>query len=109
MNEIIERDKQEFNAARERVARYLKENLHYDLPAFDSSFKDKILGNDLVAFGEVGLGGEVRPVAQTERRLKECEHLGLKRVLLAAHKESAKNSRLQCVPISSLTEIIKHT
>lgn len=77
--------------------------------AVASSFKDKILGNDLVAFGEVGLGGEVRPVAQTERRLKECEHLGLKRILLAAQKEPAKNIRLQCVSISSLTEIIKHT
>lgn len=77
--------------------------------AIASSFKDKILGNDMVAFGEVGLGGEVRAVPQTEKRLKECEQLGLKRVLLPGHKMEVKKGKLQVVTIGNLTEIIKHT
>lgn len=77
--------------------------------AVASSFKDKILGNDMVAFGEVGLGGEVRAVAQTDKRLKECEQLGLKRVLVPGHKIDVKKGKLQVVTIGTLTEIIKHT
>jgi DNA repair protein RadA/Sms len=36
-----------------------------------------------VAIGEIGLGGEVRPVSQVERRIREAEKLGFKRCLLA--------------------------
>ncbi len=91
--------------------------LEADEPAADlavalavaSSYKDKVLGNDLAAFGEIGLGGEIRPVAQTDKRLKECEHLGLKRVLLPGAKLELKKGPLQLVTIGNLNEIIKHT
>ncbi|MBI2436889.1 MAG: DNA repair protein RadA [Candidatus Magasanikbacteria bacterium] len=53
--------------------------------AIASSFKDKALGKDLVVFGEVGLGGEVRGVTQSERRIKESEQLGMKRVITHQH------------------------
>jgi DNA repair protein RadA/Sms len=33
-------------------------------------------------FGEVGLGGELRPVMQAERRIAEAATMGFKRVLL---------------------------
>lgn len=49
--------------------------------AIASSFKDKALGKDLVVFGEVGLGGEVRSVSQSQKRIKESEQLGMKRVI----------------------------
>lgn len=49
--------------------------------AIASAYKDKALGADLCVFGEVGLGGEVRSVPHTERRIKECEKLGMKRVI----------------------------
>lgn len=77
--------------------------------AIASSFKDKVLGNDMVAFGEIGLGGEIRAVPQTEKRLKECEQLGLKRVLLPGHKIDITKGKLSVVTIGNLTEIIKHT
>jgi DNA repair protein RadA/Sms len=77
--------------------------------AIASSFKDKVLGNDMVAFGEIGLGGEIRAVSQTEKRLKECEQLGLKRVLLPGHKMDITKGKLSVVTIGNLTEIIKHT
>lgn len=77
--------------------------------AIASSFKDKVLGNDMVAFGEIGLGGEIRAVPQTEKRLKECEQLGLKRVLLPGHKMDITKGKLSVVTIGNLTEIIKHT
>ncbi len=42
------------------------------------------LPEDVVAFGEVGLGGEVRQVAQTDRRLAEVARLGFRRAVLPA-------------------------
>jgi DNA repair protein RadA/Sms len=47
-----------------------------------SSFKDKLIDSEMVAFGEVGLGGEVRGVSQPEVRVREAGRLGFKRCLL---------------------------
>jgi DNA repair protein RadA/Sms len=47
--------------------------------AVASSRLDKPVKPGLVAIGEVGLAGEVRLVAQTERRLAEAARLGLQR------------------------------
>lgn len=42
------------------------------------------------AIGEVGLGGEVRPVPQLEQRVRECARLGYKRVLVPRTKDAAE-------------------
>jgi DNA repair protein RadA/Sms len=39
---------------------------------------------DVVACGEVGLGGEIRQVHQTERRLAEAARLGFRRAVVPA-------------------------
>jgi DNA repair protein RadA/Sms len=52
-----------------------------DLPlvlALTSSLRDRPLPQSLVAFGEVGLTGEVRPVAYGEERLREAAKQGFK-------------------------------
>lgn len=41
-----------------------------------SSMKDRTVGGEWVAIGEVGLGGEVRSVPRVEARLKEAIHMG---------------------------------
>lgn len=46
-----------------------------------SAFKDYAIPGDLVAFGEVGLSGEVRSVPQAQRRLSEAKRLGLVRAI----------------------------
>jgi len=50
--------------------------------AIASSLKDRKLPKDLVIFGEVGLGGEVRAVSQAESRLKEAARLGFSKALV---------------------------
>jgi DNA repair protein RadA/Sms len=50
--------------------------------AIVSSMTGKPLPADLVACGEVGLGGELRQVAHTPRRLAEAARLGFKRAIL---------------------------
>ena len=56
-----------------------------DLPvllAALSSFRNKPLPSDLVVFGEIGLAGEVRPVANGEERLQEAAKHGFKRAII---------------------------
>ncbi len=45
--------------------------------AIASSLKNKSLPKNLLVFGEVGLGGELRPVRDPDRRLREARKLGL--------------------------------
>lgn len=59
-----------------------------------SSFKNKPLPPDLVLISEVGLLGELRPVANLEKRIKEAQQLGLRKIV------SAKNYRY-------LAEVVK--
>ncbi len=73
--------------------------------AIASAYKDKILPAELVAFGEVGLGGEVRPVSHTEKRIKECEQLGMKKIIIPSQKNSVKSS-LIITPVKNLQDLI---
>jgi DNA repair protein RadA/Sms len=52
------------------------------IAAIASSFRDKLIDPEMVVFGEVGLGGEVRGISQSEVRVKEAARLGFKRCLL---------------------------
>jgi DNA repair protein RadA/Sms len=56
-----------------------------DLPAVLatlSSLRDKPLASDTVVFGELGLTGEIRPVAFGEERLREAAKQGFRRALV---------------------------
>ncbi|TCO41775.1 DNA repair protein RadA [Dokdonella fugitiva] len=56
-----------------------------DLPvllAVLSSFRDRPLPDKTVAFGEVGLSGEIRPVPNGEERLKEAATHGFRRAIV---------------------------
>ncbi len=47
-----------------------------------SSLRNRTLPDDLVAFGEIGLSGELRPVPNGEERVKAAMGQGLKKILL---------------------------
>ncbi|MGA8258793.1 MAG: DNA repair protein RadA [Arenicellales bacterium] len=47
-----------------------------------SSLRNRALPMDLVVFGEIGLGGEVRPVQHGVERLREAHKLGFERALV---------------------------
>lgn len=64
--------------------------LKLDEPAADlavaialiSSLTDTVVDSSIVAFGEVGLGGELRSVSHAESRIKEAEKLGFSEIIL---------------------------
>ena len=56
-----------------------------DLPvllAIVSSLRGKVVGGKTVAFGEIGLSGEVRAVQRGQDRLKEALKLGFNRAII---------------------------
>jgi DNA repair protein RadA/Sms len=51
--------------------------------ALASSIYDRATPSDAVFIGELGLGGEIRPVSQVERRIAEAANMGMKRVFIS--------------------------
>ncbi len=75
-----------------------------------SSFRDRPLPQDLVVFGEVGLAGEIRPVANGQERLREAAKHGFKRAIVPkanAPKQGAIEG-MSVVGVSRLQEAIEH-
>ena len=50
-----------------------------------SSNGDMPIDSDVCMAGEVGLSGEIRPVARIEQRIAEAQKLGFRRMLIPAH------------------------
>ncbi|MBM4325463.1 MAG: DNA repair protein RadA, partial [Deltaproteobacteria bacterium] len=79
------------------------------IAAIASSFRNKVIDPEMVVFGEVGLGGEVRGVSQSEVRVKEAVRLGFKRVLLPApNQEKVRGSKgIELIGVSTVGEAVE--
>lgn len=74
-----------------------------------SSFRNRPLPEKMVAFGEIGLSGEVRPVARGQERLREVEKLGFTHVLLPKAnlpRQLHDFSKLKLIGIDSLQQAV---
>lgn len=83
-----------------------------DLPvllAVLSSLRDRPLAEKTVAFGEVGLSGEIRPVPNGEERLKEAATHGFKRAIVPAANAPRKHSfkGMEVIAVERLSEAIE--
>jgi len=83
----------------------------WDLPvvlALASSLSDRALPRQLAVFGEIGLTGEVRPVAYGEERLKEAQKQGFERVIVARENAPRKPiAGLDVIPVSRVDAAVK--
>lgn len=82
-----------------------------DLPvllAVLSSLRDRPLGEGTIAFGEVGLSGEIRPVPNGEDRLKEAATHGFKRAIVAKGNapRSGRVGDMQVVGVERLSDAL---
>ena len=83
--------------------------LKLDEPATDlsvamalvSSLKDAVVSDDTLAFGEIGLAGEIRGVSNCEQRVREAVRLGFSRCIIPRH-----NLKTLSASIAGDTEII---
>ena len=90
--------------------------LELDEPAADlatvlaiaSSHRDKAIGTDLAAVGEVGLTGEIRSVTALNQRLAEISRLGFKRCVIPAHiRDDIKAPKgLELISVKNIREAI---
>lgn len=77
------------------------------LLAIVSSFRDRILPQDLIVFGEVGLSGEIRPVPSGHERLREAAKHGFKRAIVpSANAPREKNLGIEVVAVKNLQEAL---
>ena len=76
--------------------------------AIASSYQDVVIPEQLVAFGEVGLSGEVRAVSQVENRVMEAKRLGFETVVLPkANMKSCRNIQgIKMIPVGTVREAI---
>ncbi|MDF2940730.1 MAG: radA [Gammaproteobacteria bacterium] len=83
-----------------------------DLPlilAMLSSFKNKTLPQDLIAFGEVGLSGEIRPVANGQERLHEAAKHGFKRAIVPyANVVKGGVPGLEIIGVKKISEALQY-
>lgn len=52
--------------------------------ALYSSLTDKVVSDKTIAFGEIGLGGELRNISHAEQRLSEAQRMGFEKCILPA-------------------------
>jgi DNA repair protein RadA/Sms len=65
------------------------------------------LDNGMVAFGEVGLSGEIRPVYNGEERLKEASGQGFtKAIIPGSNAPRHDTGNLKVVTVGTLAEAI---
>ena len=77
--------------------------------AIASSLKDKVIPKDWIAFGEVGLSGEVRPVFNASERLSEAQKQGFKVAIIPKSNAPKKAGKgIKIVPIEFLNQAIRY-
>lgn len=71
-----------------------------------SALMDIPMPKDTAVIGEIGLTGEVRPVAQMEARVRECVRLGYSRIILPKGSLVGKIPEAQPVFVSCVSDAI---
>ena len=78
--------------------------------ALASSVYERALPADGVFIGEVGLGGEVRPVSQVERRVAEAANMGMTRVFVAERgvpKRATASRDVQIIGVRTIADLFQ--
>ena len=65
---------------------------------------DAPIGRDVVVLGELGLGGEIRQVAQTPRRLAEAARLGYRRAVVPSRAPTVPG--IDNLPVDTLADAV---
>lgn len=93
--------------------------MHLDEPSADlaiamsliSGITDRIVPDGLIAFGEVGLAGEVRAVSHIDYRVKEAIRLGFTKIILPQKNLSRlpkEHPGVEIVGVSNIYDVLRH-
>ncbi len=92
--------------------------LSIDEPAADlaiaaslvSSLSDRVVPDDLIIIGELGLAGECRAVTNLELRVREAARLGFKRAIVPyrnVQKRKIEVDGMTVIPVKGIFEVVK--
>ena len=75
--------------------------------ALASAALDTPVHSDMVALGEVGLGGELRHVTHLERRVIEAERMGFRQVLIPSNSKAPELRRATLVRAATISDALQ--
>ena len=77
--------------------------------AIISSLQNKIISQEMVFFGEVGLTGEIRAVSNAEKRVAEVKKLGFHKCVIPFENQANLKSApdFEIVPLKNISELSK--
>lgn len=90
--------------------------LRLDEPAVDlavaisliSSLKDEVINENAIAFGELGLAGEIRSVSHSNLRINEAIKLGFNKIIVPYHNyKDIKVTGAEIIPVKNIREAYK--
>ena len=107
-----------FKLAQKDVFLNIAGGLRVTDPAIDLSVVAAVLSSngdmpiepDVCMAGEVGLSGEIRPVARIEQRVAEAQKLGFRRILIPSHNIKGLNPKqydIELVPVRRVVEAVR--
>jgi DNA repair protein RadA/Sms len=78
--------------------------------ALISSHTDRVIPDDLIAVGELGLSGECRAVSNLELRVREAARLGFRRAIVPyrnIEKRAIQCEGIELIPIRTIYDKLK--
>lgn len=74
--------------------------------ALISSLKDVPVNENAIAFGEIGLAGEIRSVSHVQQRVSEAIRLGFTKIIVPSHnyKDISADDGAQIVPVKNVRQ-----
>ncbi len=76
--------------------------------AIASGMRDFAVPDDMIAIGEIGLAGEIRPVADIDRRIKEGARIGFKIFMVSdKSKIEYQNSDINIIRVSDISQAVR--
>ncbi len=93
--------------------------IHLDEPSADlsiamaliSGITDKVIDDSIIAFGEIGLSGEVRAVSHIDYRVKEAVRLGFSKIILPKKNVSPHLNvpeGVELIGVSNIYQVLVH-
>lgn len=79
--------------------------------ALISGITDRVIPDDLIAFGEIGLAGEVRAVSHIDYRVKEAIRLGFTKIILPKKNLTPRlkgGDGVQLVGVDNIYQVLSH-
>ena len=78
--------------------------------AIASSLTEKVIDNQAIIIGEVGLGGEIRSVGHIDKRIQEAEKLGFKSAIIPPGNEKGLKSsgNISVKTFDNLDQVVKN-